>query len=51
MIQGEVQAKNALGTKEWLHFKVGFDNANDDYAIDLPPSPIGQMSSAASYRG
>lgn len=34
MIQGEVQAKNALGTKEWLHFKVWFDNANGDYAIE-----------------
>jgi hypothetical protein len=34
MIQGEVQAKNALGTKEWLNFKVWFDNANGDYAIE-----------------
>lgn len=34
MIQGEVQAENALGTKEWLHFKVWFDNANGDYAIE-----------------
>ena len=34
MIQGEVQAKNALGVKDWLPFKVWFDNTNGNYDIE-----------------
>lgn len=34
MIQGEVQAKNALGVKDWLPFKVWFDNTDGNYDVE-----------------
>lgn len=34
MIQGEVQARNALNAKDWLVFKVWFDDAGGDFTIE-----------------